>query len=62
MATRTVTLTEDEWRLISIWANNAHHDIDRQRIRELPDSPQEKAAEADQKFIQQIMAKLAGRA
>lgn len=62
MATRTYTFTEEEARLIKIWVDNAWHDADQARMLTRPDSPQEKAAEADQALIQGIRAKiLAGR-
>lgn len=61
MATKTLTFTAEELRLISIWANNAEHDVDQARMLTRPDSPQEKAAKADQLFIQEIQRKLAGR-
>lgn len=61
MATKTYTFTEDEVRLIAILVNNAEHEADDKRMLSRPESPQEKAAEADQLFIQGIQAKLSGR-
>lgn len=61
MATKTLILTEDEYRAIAILVNNAWHDADNKRMLTRPDSSQEKAAEADQLFWQQIRVKLTGR-
>lgn len=60
MTTRTIDFTPAELRLIAQWANNAWHDLDQARILTRPDSPQEKSAEADQEFIENIQAKLRG--
>lgn len=61
MGTRSLILTDDEWRALAILVNNAEHDADQARITQRIDSPAEKAHEADQLFWQQIQAKFAGR-
>lgn len=61
MATKSLVLTEEEWRAIAILVNNEEHDADQLRITQRPDSPQEKVHEATQKFWQGIQAKMAGR-
>lgn len=60
MATRTFTFTEEEARLLKIWVDNAWHDADQARMLTRPDSPQEKAAEADQALITGIREKIIG--
>jgi hypothetical protein len=62
MSTRTLVFTAEELQALSILVNNAEHDADQRRMLTRPDSPQEKAAAADQAQLQTIMAKLAGRA
>lgn len=56
--TRTLILTQEQLRLISQWANNAWHDADQARMMTRPNSPQEKAAEADQLFVGEILEKI----
>lgn len=61
MPTRQIIFTAEELRLMSIWANNAEHDISQDKMLTRPDSPQEHACEADQIMVRGIQAKLAGR-
>lgn len=62
MGTRSLILTDDEWRALAILVNNQEHDADQRRVRApWPGSPMEKSAEADQKFWQDLQAKMAGR-
>lgn len=62
MGTRSLVLTEEEWRAVAILVNNEEHDANGRRERApWPGSPMEKSAEAEQVFWQQIQAKLSGR-
>lgn len=61
MGTRSLILTDEEWRAIAILVNVAEHEADDTRMLTRPDSPQEKAAEADQSFWQTIQGKMSGR-
>lgn len=61
MGTRNIPFTDEELRLISQWANSAEKDLDTKRMLARIGSPQEASYEADQQFVQNIMAKLAGR-
>lgn len=58
MATRSLILTLEERRFLNQLVARAWAEVDTQRLLARIDSPQEKAALADQQFIEGIQAKL----
>ena len=61
MSTQTFIFTAEERRFLSSLVHSAWIDADNKRMLSRVDSPQEKAAQADQEFIQSVEEKLAGR-
>lgn len=58
MSTRSVTFNQQELSLISQWATRAFQEVAAYEIRQLPDSPKQKAALADMDTITTIKDKL----
>ncbi len=58
--TVTLILTPEERRYLSILVGHDWQVTDDKRMLSRPDSPQEKAATADQTFIEAIQTKLRG--
>lgn len=58
--TVTVVLTPEERRYLAVLVGHDWQVMDDKRMLSRPDSPQEKAAEADQKMIEVVQSKLRG--
>lgn len=58
--TVTVILTPEERRYLSVLVGHDWQQVDDKRMLSRPDSPQEKAATADQVFVEAVQAKLRG--
>lgn len=56
--TRDIVFSDEEIRLLTQWATRAYQEADVTRLTARIDSPQEKAAEADQVTIRKIKEKL----
>lgn len=57
---RHLLLTREEVRYLSQLVSHDWQQTDDKRMLSRPDSPQEKAAEADQTFIESVQQKLRG--